>query len=65
TAVARPGSVLVDDGLATKLASLSGFEMTALRRRSLRGIGPVTPWLLSRTGEVRRRGQAADTKEDQ
>ncbi|GAA1255606.1 adenylate/guanylate cyclase domain-containing protein [Oryzihumus leptocrescens] len=65
TAVARPGSVLVDDGLAAKLASLSGFEMTALRRRSLRGIGPVTPWLLSRTGEVRRRGQAADTKEDQ
>jgi len=65
TAVARPGSVLVDDGLAAKLASLSGFEMTALRRRSLRGIGPVTPWLLSRTGEVRRRGQAADTKEEQ
>ena len=44
TGVAPPGAVLVDDALAASLASLSGFEMTALRRRTLRGIGPVTPW---------------------
>lgn len=54
TAVAPPGGVLVDDALAKALDSLSGFEMTALRRRTLRGIGPVTPSELRRaTGERR------------
>jgi adenylate cyclase len=51
TAVARPHTVLVDDGLAASLASESGFEMSALRRRTLRGIGPVTPWVLRRAGQ--------------
>ena len=59
TAVARPGTVLVDDALAASLASLSGFEMTALRRRTLRGIGPVTPWRLQRAAQARRRGMVA------
>jgi adenylate cyclase len=61
TAVARPGSVLVDDSLASQLASLSGFEMVALRRRTLRGLGPVTPWLLRRSGAPRRRGLTEET----
>jgi len=56
TAVARPGTVLVDDALAASLASLSGFEMTPMRRRPLRGIGPVTPWRLQRAAQARRRG---------
>ena len=59
TAVARPGTVLVDDALAASLASLSGFEMTPLRRRTLRGIGPVTPWRLQRAAQARRRGMVA------
>ncbi len=59
TAAARPGTVLVDDALAASLASLSGFEMTALRRRTLRGIGPVTPWRLQRAARSRRRGMVA------
>ncbi len=60
TAVARPGTVLVDDALAASLASLSGFEMTPLRRRTLRGIGPVTPWRLQRAAQARRRGMVAE-----
>jgi adenylate cyclase len=56
TAVARPRTVLVDDGIAGSLASTSGFEMSALRRRTLRGIGPVTPWVLRRADPTGRRG---------
>jgi adenylate cyclase len=54
TAVAPPRGVLVDDALATSLASLSGFQMTALRRRHLRGIGQVTPSELHRARGERR-----------
>jgi len=56
TAVARPGTVLVDDAMATALASVSGFATSALWRRRLRGIGPVTPWSLRRAGEQGRSG---------
>ncbi|MBC7559309.1 MAG: adenylate/guanylate cyclase domain-containing protein [Dermatophilaceae bacterium] len=56
TAVAKPGTVVVDDVLATSLASMSGFEMSPLRRRALRGIGPVTPWVLRRADLTARRG---------
>jgi len=60
TAAARPGTVLVDDALAASLASLCGFEMTPLRRRTLRGIGPVTPWRLQRAAQARRRGMVGE-----
>ncbi len=54
TAVAPPGTVYVDDVLAKMLGSVSGFTMTELRRRHLRGIGMVTPSELRRaTGERR------------
>jgi hypothetical protein len=33
--------------------------MTPLRRRTLRGIGPVTPWRLQRAAQARRRGMVA------
>jgi adenylate cyclase len=56
TAVARPRTVLVDDAIAASLATTSGFEMSALRRRTLRGIGPVTPWVLRRAAQAGRRG---------
>jgi adenylate cyclase len=48
TSVAPAGRVLVDDALTAALASLSGFETSPLRRRTLRGIGPVTPSELRR-----------------
>jgi adenylate cyclase len=56
TAVAKPRTVVVDEVLAASLASLSGFEMSPLRRRALRGIGPVTPWVLRRADQTARRG---------
>jgi adenylate cyclase len=60
TAVARPRTVLVDDAIAASLVSTSGFEMSALRRRTLRGIGPVTPWVLLRADKAGRRGTMGD-----
>src|SRR5664280_1326792 len=60
TAGARPRTVLVDDSTAASLASTSGFEMSALRRRNLRGIGPVTPWVLRRADQAGRRGRMGD-----
>jgi adenylate cyclase len=60
TAVARPRTVLVDDAIAASLASSPGFEMSELRRRTLRGIGPVTPWVLRRAGQPVSRGMMGD-----
>lgn len=54
TAIAPPGSVYVDDTLAGLLRSVSGFAMTELRRRHLRGIGMVTPSQLRRAPGERR-----------
>jgi adenylate cyclase len=48
TAVAHPGKVLVDDATAAAVNELSGFAVRALPRRALRGIGQVSPWLLTR-----------------
>ncbi len=48
SAIANPGNVLVDSGCATALVSQTGFAIRALRRRSLRGVGQVTPHLLTR-----------------
>ena len=53
----RPGTVLVDDRIATELATGSGFEMTALPARELHGLGPVTPWTLRRAADPARRGR--------
>ena len=60
TAVAKPRTVLVDDAMAASLASTSGFEMSPLRRRTLRGIGQVTPWNLRRADPSGRRGMMID-----
>ncbi len=60
TALARPRTVLVDDAMAAALGSTSGFEMFPLWRRTLRGIGPVTPWSLRRAHPSGRRGVTAD-----
>jgi adenylate cyclase len=54
TAAAPRRTVLVDDALAARLARVSGFETTAQRRRTLRGIGSVTPSELQRARGERR-----------
>lgn len=64
TAAARPRTVLVDDSVAASLASASGFEMSALRRRTLRGIGPVTPWVLRRAHPGVRRAMRSSGARD-
>ncbi len=48
TAMARPGSVLVDPATAQELGADERFALTALRARTMRGLGTVTPHLLTR-----------------
>ena len=57
TALAHPNAVLVDGPLATALTSQSGFRLTAMWRRTLRGVGSVTPHVLARTSTPTRRGR--------
>ena len=54
TALARPGTALVDVATAEDLAGDPRFETVALWRRPLRGLGLVEPHLLRRRGEVYR-----------
>ncbi|KGN30938.1 adenylyl cyclase [Knoellia flava TL1] len=54
TAVTPPGRVFVDDEVARRLASLSGFSMVEQRPRHLRGIGEVRPFELARSTGARR-----------
>ncbi len=49
TAVARPGSVLVDKALAAELADARDYDVSPLRPRILQGLGRVRPRLLRRT----------------
>ena len=49
TSIAAPGTVLADDPTASSLGATSGFACAPLRRRTLKGIGPVSPWLVTRT----------------
>ncbi|MBB4939808.1 adenylate cyclase [Streptosporangium album] len=48
TAIARPGTVLVDDGFAGAVAEVPGIETSSLRRRPARGLGVVQPYVLRR-----------------
>ncbi|MGN6610903.1 MAG: adenylate/guanylate cyclase domain-containing protein [Angustibacter sp.] len=48
TALARPGTVLVDVATVHSLAEVPDVEVHQLRGRSLRGIGHVVPWVLRR-----------------
>ncbi|KAB2351635.1 adenylate/guanylate cyclase domain-containing protein [Actinomadura rudentiformis] len=48
TSLARPGSVVIDDALATELADESGFEITRIVRRPVRGLGIIQPHVLRR-----------------
>lgn len=60
TALARPRTVLVDDAFAASLEMVSGFEVFPLRARTLRGIGPVTPWALRRADHAGSRALTDD-----
>lgn len=47
--VATAGTVVVDEPLGTRLGSLSGFTVAEPRRRHLRGLGPVTCFVVTRS----------------
>lgn len=54
TAVAHPSNVLVDSAFADELAQSSGFVSVPLKKRVLRGVGAVHPYVLRRaTGSTR------------
>ncbi|HEX6469070.1 MAG TPA: adenylate/guanylate cyclase domain-containing protein [Streptosporangiaceae bacterium] len=48
TSIARPGTVLVDAGLATELDGSPGYELQRLVRRPARGLGLIHPYVLRR-----------------
>lgn len=49
TAIAHPSGVVVDSRMATELDSVSGFALRPMRRRALRGVGEVKPYVLLRS----------------
>ncbi len=55
TGMAHPGEVLVDDTTAAALAEVSGFDLSVMRRRPVRGLGRVRPWRLQRASPSRSR----------
>jgi adenylate cyclase len=50
TALAQPGTVLVDVATVHSLAGVPKLEMRQPRGRTLRGLGHVVPWVLQRAG---------------
>lgn len=50
TAIARPGTVVVDDRLAEALKDAPGVEIGRIRQRPARGLGVVQPHVLRRAG---------------
>ena len=48
TSLARPGTVLLDRELASRVRGLPGFRVRPLRRVSVRGYDHLQPWLLRR-----------------
>lgn len=52
TAIARPGTVVIDTGMATEIEDSKLYEATRIVRRPARGLGIVQPYVLRRrTGE--------------
>lgn len=49
TAIARPGTIVVDAELAEGLDGETGFELRRIRRRPARGLGMVQPYALRRS----------------
>ncbi|MCW2944754.1 MAG: adenylate/guanylate cyclase [Actinoallomurus sp.] len=49
TAMARPGTALVDAGLAAELRGDGAYELARIARRRARGLGVVQPYVLRRS----------------
>lgn len=48
TAIAQPSHVVCDEETARALADVESISCTPLRRRAVKGLGNVTPWLVTR-----------------
>lgn len=48
TGIATPGTVVVDEALAAELAGCEDVTVRRRRRRRLRGVGDVVPWVVRR-----------------
>ncbi|MEZ0074908.1 adenylate/guanylate cyclase domain-containing protein [Planotetraspora sp. GP83] len=48
TSIARPGTIVIDSGMAEGLGGVSGIEVMKIRRRPARGLGLVQPYVLRR-----------------
>ncbi|GAA0393876.1 adenylate/guanylate cyclase domain-containing protein [Microbispora corallina] len=57
TAIARPGTIVADSGLAEAVADAPGVELLKLRRRPARGLGVVQPYVLRRADQTTRKTQ--------
>jgi adenylate cyclase len=51
TALASPGCVLCDDSTAAALLESPTLRCTPLRRRTVKGLGQVLPWLVTSKSE--------------
>ncbi|MEU8248266.1 adenylate/guanylate cyclase domain-containing protein [Nonomuraea sp. NPDC048916] len=49
TSIARPGTIIVDSGMAEDLGDRPEFEVRRIRRRPARGLGVVQPHVLRRS----------------
>jgi adenylate cyclase len=65
TAIAHPGSVLADDAVAEALHDVPGFALVPLRPRTLRGVGKVEPFLLTRAETPSRRPAPAPPADEE
>lgn len=54
--VARPDSVVIDDQSSSVLTNVSGFAMSRMQPRVLRGLGLTSVWNLRRSSGTGRRG---------
>jgi adenylate cyclase len=48
TAMARPGTALVDSDLAEQLRDDEAYELTRISRRRAHGLGMIQPYVLRR-----------------
>lgn len=48
TAIAQPSHVVCDEATARAMAEIESVSCTPLRRRAVKGLGNVTPWLITR-----------------
>jgi adenylate cyclase len=60
TAIARPGTIIIDSGMADGLIGVPGLEISKIRRRPARGFGVIQPYVLrAQTPEREHAGDSA------